>query len=39
VLLGISHLDAATAKNTLNVLLKHRADIDRAAKELVTAEE
>lgn len=39
VLLGVSHLDAATAKNTLNVLLKHRADIDRAAKELVTAEQ
>jgi MoxR-like ATPase len=39
VLLGISHLDAATAKNTLNVLLKHRSDIDRAAKELVTAGE
>jgi MoxR-like ATPase len=39
VVLGISHLDTATAKNTLNVLLKHRSDIDRAAKELVTAEE
>lgn len=39
VLLGVSHLDAATAKNTLNVLLKHRTDIDRAAKELVTAEQ
>jgi MoxR-like ATPase len=39
VLLGISHLDAATAKNTLNILLKHRSDIDRAAKELVTAGE
>jgi MoxR-like ATPase len=39
VLLGISHLNAATAKNTLNVLLKHRSDIDRAVKELVTAEE
>ncbi len=39
VLLGISHLDATTAKDTLNVLLKYRSDIDRAAKELVTAEE
>ena len=39
VLLGISHLDTVTAKNTLNVLLKHRSDIDRAAKELVAAEE
>jgi MoxR-like ATPase len=39
VLLGISHLDSATARSTLNVLLKHRSDIDRAAKELVTAEE
>ena len=39
MLLGISHLDTATAKNTLNVLLKYRSDIDRAAKELVTAQE
>ena len=39
VLLGISHLDTATAKNTLNVLLKHRSDIDRAAKELVATDE
>ncbi|MGH9107196.1 MAG: AAA family ATPase [Acidimicrobiales bacterium] len=35
VLLGVSHLDAATAAETLNVLLKHRSDIDRASKELV----
>ena len=39
VLLGVSHLDTATARQTLNVLLKHQADIDRAAKELVAARE
>jgi MoxR-like ATPase len=37
VILGVSHLDTATAKQTLHVLLKHRSDIDRAAKELVAA--
>jgi MoxR-like ATPase len=39
VLLGVSRLDTATARDTLNVLLKHRSDIDRAAKELVAAPE
>ena len=39
VLLGVSHLDTETARQTLNVLLKHQADIDRAAKELVAARE
>jgi MoxR-like ATPase len=39
VLLGVSHLDAATARQTLNVLLKHRSDIERAAKELVASQE
>jgi MoxR-like ATPase len=37
VLLGVSHLDGETATRTLNVLLKHQADIDRAAKELASA--
>jgi MoxR-like ATPase len=39
VLLGVSHLDTETARQTLNVLLKHQTDIDRAAKELVAARE
>ena len=38
VLLGVQHLDAGRAQETLHVLLKHRSDIDRAAKELVAAE-
>jgi MoxR-like ATPase len=37
VLLGVSHLDAATARETLHVLLKYRSDIERAAKELVAS--
>lgn len=37
MILGVAHLDAATASATLNVLLKHRSDIDRAAKELAAA--
>ncbi|HTV12337.1 MAG TPA: MoxR family ATPase [Acidimicrobiales bacterium] len=37
VLLGVSHLDAETARQTLHVLLKHQSDIQRAAKELTTA--
>lgn len=37
LLLGVSHLDAATAKNTLHVLLKHTGDIERAARELASA--
>jgi MoxR-like ATPase len=39
VLLGVSHLDTATARETLHVLLKHSGDIDRAAKELVAVRE
>ena len=35
MLLGVSHLDASTAHETLHVLLKHRSDIERATKELV----
>ena len=38
VVLGVSHLDATVAKETLNVLLKHTSDIERAAKELVATE-
>jgi MoxR-like ATPase len=38
VLLGVQHLDAERAQETLHVLLKHRSDIERAAKELVAAE-
>ena len=37
VLLGVSHLDTSTARETLHVLLKHRSDIERATKELVAA--
>jgi MoxR-like ATPase len=38
VLLGVARLDADVAKETLNVLLKHSSDIERAAKELVPTE-
>ena len=34
VLLGIEHIDAQTAKETLHVLLKYQSDITKAAKEL-----
>ena len=34
VLLGIEHIDAALAKETLHVLLKYQSDIAKAAKEL-----
>lgn len=34
VLLGASELDAETAKGSLNILLKHNSDIERAGKEL-----
>jgi MoxR-like ATPase len=34
VLLGIEHIDAATAKETLHILLKYQSDIAKAAKEL-----
>jgi len=37
VVLGVPELDADVAKQTLNVLLKHSSDIERAAKELGTA--
>jgi MoxR-like ATPase len=34
VVLGVESIDAEQAKDTLNILLKYRSDIDRAAKEL-----
>ncbi|MGD0440176.1 MAG: MoxR family ATPase [Acidimicrobiales bacterium] len=37
VLLGIESVDAETARATLHVLLKHRSDIEIAAKELAVA--
>ncbi|MGI8983134.1 MAG: AAA family ATPase, partial [Acidimicrobiales bacterium] len=37
VVLGVSDLDAAVTESTLHVLLKHRADIAAAARELKTA--
>ncbi len=36
VLLGVETIDAAGAKDTLHILLKYQADIDRAAKELLS---
>jgi MoxR-like ATPase len=37
VVLGVAELDAAITESTLHVLLKHRADIAAAARELKTA--
>jgi MoxR-like ATPase len=37
VVLGVSELDAAVTESTLHVLLKHRADIAAAARELKNA--
>jgi MoxR-like ATPase len=37
VVLGVSQLDAEVATETLNVLLKHTSDVERATKELGTA--
>ena len=34
LLLGVDSVDAATATATLHLLLKHRSDIERAAREL-----
>jgi MoxR-like ATPase len=34
VLLGIEHIDAQQAKDTLHILLKYQTDIAKAAKEL-----
>jgi len=38
VVLGIESIDAAAARDTLHILLKYQSDIERAAKELLTAE-
>ncbi|MGC8626758.1 MAG: AAA family ATPase [Acidimicrobiales bacterium] len=37
VLLGVAHLGASQAQETLHVLLKYSSDIERAAKELAAA--
>ena len=37
VLLGVQTIDAAGAKETLHILLKYQADIERASKELLSA--
>ena len=37
VLLGITSIDATAAKDSLHILLKYQSDIERAAKELLTA--
>jgi MoxR-like ATPase len=34
ILLGIDHIDAQEAKDTLHILLKYQTDIAKAAKEL-----
>jgi MoxR-like ATPase len=34
VLLGVEHIDATTATDTINILLKYQSDIARATKEL-----
>ena len=34
VLLGIDHIDAETATDTVNILLKYRTDIDKAIKDM-----
>ncbi len=34
VLLGIDHIDADTATETVNILLKYRTDIDKAVKDM-----
>jgi MoxR-like ATPase len=38
VVLGVESIDAEQARDTLNILLKYRTDIDRAAKELAGVE-
>ena len=38
VVLGVESIDAEQAKATLHVLLKYRSDLERAAKELTTAD-
>jgi MoxR-like ATPase len=38
VVLGVESVDAAQARDTLHILLKYQTDIERAAKELLSAE-
>jgi len=38
VVLGVESIDATGARDTLNILLKYQTDIERAAKELLSAE-
>jgi MoxR-like ATPase len=37
VILGMDSIDAASARDTLHILLKYQTDIERASKELLTA--
>ncbi len=39
VLLGVEHVDAKTATETANILLKYRSDIEKAIKEFAQSEE
>ena len=38
VLLGVEHVDAQTASETVNILLKYRSDIEKAVKEFSSDE-
>ncbi len=38
VVLGVESIDAAQARDTLHILLKYQTDIERAAKELLSAD-
>jgi MoxR-like ATPase len=38
VVLGVQSIDAAQARDTLHILLKYQTDIERAAKELLSAD-
>ena len=38
VLLGVDKIEEQTASDTLNILLKYQSDINKVAKELVTAD-
>ena len=37
--LGVEHIDAKTATDTVNILLKYRSDIDKAIKEFSSDED
>ena len=39
VLLGVEHIDADTAAETVNILLKYRSDIEKALKEFASSDE